>query len=479
MNKLLLILSAILTIIFVVAVALNLSPYLRGPAPYFPDWQWEYNFVNTYSNIWLPILTAGIIITLFCKFETVRNKWLIKHEGISIFIVFVLNLVFQYSLLFFNRAGVNGLLSRIINPDVNGYFSTSLTIHSIPDFLSNYNSSVLSFFMHAQGHPPLAILFFYWINEFFKATPFLNSFVENIYPSTHLISVIWMGLSANEKLGALFSTFFIPLLVSLSAILLYLVAKKMYGKVVALRTLIGFTFVPSVLLFIPINDSFISIFPLSSLLILFKALETRSRLLLTLSGIVFAIGVYFSISLLPILIIFAMFSIHKLGKKANEIIKLGLFFILGFLIIPISFWLLFRFDSIQMFQVLMQGLPENRSYSTWIAYNLYDFIIFSGIPFALAYFFIFFDQSKLLVKKRWRKLDFLFVSFTVMLLLVNFSGSVRGEVARIWIPFVPFYLLPIISFLTQKKLTTTQFVVIFILQLLIVLAINEYWVTFW
>jgi len=66
-----------------------------------------------------------------------------------------------------------------------------------------------------------------------------------------------------------------------------------------------------------------------------------------------------------------------------------------------------------------------------------------------------------------------------MLLLVNFSGSVRGEVARIWIPFVPFYLLPIISFLTQKKLTTTQFVVIFILQLLIVLAINEYWVTFW
>ena len=71
MNKLLLILSALLTIVFVVAVALNLSPYLRGPAPYFPDWQWEYNFVNTYSNIWLPILTAGIIITFFYKLETV------------------------------------------------------------------------------------------------------------------------------------------------------------------------------------------------------------------------------------------------------------------------------------------------------------------------------------------------------------------------------------------------------------------------
>lgn len=479
MNKLLVILSAFLTILFVVAVALNLSPYLRGPAPYFPDWQWEYSFVNTYSNIWLPILTAGIIITLFYKFETTKNKWFIKHEGVSIFIVFVLNLSFQFSLLFFNRAGINGLLSRIINPDVNGYYSTALTIHSIPEFLSNYNSSVLSFFMHAQGHPPLAVLFFYWINEFFKATPFLNSFIENISPSTNLINVIWMGLSANEKLGALFSTFFIPLLVSLSAILLYLVARKMYGKVVALRTLIGFTFVPSVLLFIPINDTFISIFPLSSLLILFKALEARSRLLLALSGIVFAVGVYFSISLLPILAIFAILSIHKLGKKVSEISKLGLFFFFGFLIIPIFFWLLFKFNSIQMFQVLMQGLPENRSYSTWIAYNLYDFLIFSGIPFALSYFFLFFNQTKLLVKKRWKKMDFLFVSFTIMLLLINFSGSVRGEVARIWIPFVPFYLLPIISFLTQKKFTTIQFVIIFILQLLIVLAINEYWVTFW
>ena len=69
---------------------------------------------------------------------------------------------------------------------------------------------------------------------------------------------------------------------------------------------------PSVLLFIPINDTFISIFPLSSLLILFKALEARSRLLLALSGIVFAVGVYFSISLLPILAIFAILSIHKL-----------------------------------------------------------------------------------------------------------------------------------------------------------------------
>lgn len=468
--KLFIIISSVFTILFVIAAAYDISPYLRGPAPYFPDWRWEYNFVNTYPHIWLPILVGSLILLLFYKIET-KKKWFSKHESFFVCTIALLTFFFQFALLFANRAGINGLLSRIINPDVNGYFSTALHITSISDFLKNYNANVLSFSMHAQGHPPLAILFFYWINEFFKFTPFLNVFVKNVNPSTQLINQIWVNLSPNEKLGTFFSIILIPLLVSLTGILVYFIGKKLYNSKIAIRTQVALSFIPSVLLFIPINDAFISIFPLLSFIVFLKGIGTKNKLLFFLSGIVFSVGVYFSISLLPLVLIHLSYLISKFNFKKYLILNFGLYFLLGHLILPILLWIFFRFDSIKMFTVLMQGLPENRHYLTWVFYNLYDFFIFLGIPLTLTFIYLIVNQRK--------KIDILFVSFLLMLFIVNFSGSVRGEVARIWIPYVPFLLLPLVNFITNNKFSSYQFIAILILQLLLVLTINEYWVTFW
>jgi hypothetical protein len=44
---------------------------------------------------------------------------------------------------------------------------------------------------------------------------------------------------------------------------------------------------------------------------------------------------------------------------------------------------------------------------------------------------------------------------------------------------VPFLLLPLVNFITNNKFSSYQFIAILILQLLLVLTINEYWVTFW
>ncbi len=475
--KIFLIISSILTIIFVVAVALDFSPYLRGPAPYYPDWRWEYNFVNTYPKIWAPIIVAVSIIFLFYKTE--KKNWITKYKSRVILFFAALSYIFQYSLLFANRAGINGLLSRIINPDINGYFTTALKVYEIPDFLKNYNSNVLSFSMHAQGHPPLAILFFYWIDQFFKVFSFLNSSLVTISPTTHSINIIWSSLLPNEKMSALFLTLFLPFLVSITTILLYFVSEKLYGPASAIRALVLYIFIPSVVLFIPINDSFIALFPLLSLLILLRSFESKNRLLLSLSGFVFATGIYFSISLLPLILIFILLITTKLKFKAVAITKQLFFFLLGTFIIPVALWVVFKFDSIQMFQILMKGLPESRNYTTWIFYNLYDFFIFLGIPLAFSFMVLFYKTTRNILAKQWKKIDVLFLAFSIMILVVNFSGSVRGEVARIWIPFVPFFILAIISFFKKIEYSTKKFILLLTLQILLTLAINQYWVTFW
>jgi len=139
----------------------------------------------------------------------------------------------------------------------------------------------------------------------------------------------------------------------------------------------------------------------------------------------------------------------------------------------LSFYLLlflFRYNVVLVSYILMTGLPKNRSYLIWLFYNLYDFSIFIGIPTITVYLTMFFKKIK----------EPLFVSFTLMFLLLNFSGAVRGEVGRIWLPLMFFLVLTVSNFLSNKiKLSTMNFLVILFIQAAEILLIQEFWVTLW
>lgn len=475
--------AVVITVLFCAAAAFNVSPFLRGPAPYYPDWRWDYNFVNTYSKIWAPIAVGLALLYVFYKSEKKGNAWNKLHEKRNIFLVSILGYGMQFALLFANRAGINGLLSRIINPDVNGYFSSALLIKNVPDFLHTFNQNVLELLMHAQGHPPFSVLFFWVINNAFLLVPRTYiGYILDLPIKTPLIKSIWDLLPYQAKAGALFSVFFIPLLVVIAGVILYFLTKKLYGRVVALRILTLYFFIPNILLFTPINDVFIALFPLVSFLILLFALDKKSRLGAFSSGLIFSIGLYFSISLLPLLLPQGIVVFYPYLKKLRTVFDTGLFFIIGILSVPIALFLFFGLNSIEMVRVLVAGLPENRSYIVWVFYNLYDFFVFSGLPLAVLFFVVLQQQIYQLSKKHFKKPDVLFLSFFVMLMVVNFSGSVRGETGRIWIPYVPYLLLPLVNFVTHEKrflFSTRQFVLFLVMQFVVVLILNEYWVALW
>ena len=48
------------TLLFCIVIAFDIIPFFRGPAPYPPDWQWEYVFTNTIHKIWVPIFFMGV-----------------------------------------------------------------------------------------------------------------------------------------------------------------------------------------------------------------------------------------------------------------------------------------------------------------------------------------------------------------------------------------------------------------------------------
>lgn len=67
-----------------------------------------------------------------------------------------------------------------------------------------------------------------------------------------------------------------------------------------------------------------------------------------------------------------------------------------------------------------------------------------------------------------------------MIIILNFSGSVRGETGRIWIPYVPFMVLVTTKFIADKiKFSNKLFAGVLILQALQILVMQEFWVMLW
>lgn len=486
----------LITLIFFISVGFDISPYVRGPAPYPPDWRWPYLFINTLDRIYLPLLIILFIVCIFW-FTEKRNKIFERYTIKFLLLLILLSFLFQLSVQFFSRAGISVLIHRIINPELNGYFTAALPIRNIFDFLRTYNDNILTFIYHAKSHPPGAILFFYFIKQMMLAIPLLGNIANSFTPNHADVRALWTPLLPAEKATAIISSFLIPFLSTLTIIPLYYTSKILYGTKTALRSVILFIFIPSVVLFIPINDSFLHFFAITSVLFLIKGLKAQNTMLhflyLLFSGLFLFCGILFNLSLLPLVILlgtyFLLFKINKLSSfnknysyYFKEIVIKGIFFGFGFLLMPVLLFFIFKFNFIQMLEIIMGSVPDvhTRSYTLWIFYNLWDLFIFAGIPIAVVFFISLKHETVNLIIKKWNKIDHIFISFLIMLLILNFSGSIRGETGRILVIFMPFMALIGANFATRKlKLNTVQFGIFIILQAIQILILQEFWVLLW
>jgi len=473
-NAPILIAIAIFSFIFFIAIGVDFSPLLRGPAPYPPDWQWPYLFTNTIHRLWFPAIMVVIMVLFVLQIEKYSDNNIDKKRVIFLFFAVVLHFLFQMGVLFFSRAGIGVLIQRIIHPDMNGYFTTALSVNNISQFLATYNNSVLGFAMHATGHPPGSILFFWLVNQLSVLLIPLQHLVSSIHFSHSDVQAIWQTLTLSQKTGAVASAGLIPLLSSLSLPLLYVLGKELYSVRAGIRAVFLYMVVPSITLFIPLSDVFFPLFSLSSFLLLVKGLKEKKEPMIFFSGLVFFIGLFFSTSLLPLSVLFGYFILLYSYKKKtlgiNAVLFKGIPYALGLLVLPVILFLFFNFNSLDVAKTLMKGLPKGRLYHVWVFYNLYDFFVFTGIPLFLLYLKMLWDRVK----------DHLFIAFTIMLLLLNFSGAVRGEVGRIWMPFMSMLVLFVSSFLTKNlKISRNHFACIVILQAIQILVMQEFWVPLW
>jgi len=184
-----------------------------------------------------------------------------------------------------------------------------------------------------------------------------------------------------------------------------------------------------------------------------------------LSGIILSLGIFFSLSIIPIIIMLLIWLSLKKDFSLEIKKKLLSKFFFGFLIFPLLL-LAFGYNSFSNALVILHG-QAHRSYFLWLFYNLYDFFLFTSLPVSILFF-----------AKLWKKTKKGFsLPLIITLIFLTLSGLSRAETGRIWLVMMPFVVIEGISFLKTKNIKS--FIFIFSLIVAQTLVISQFWVTLW
>ena len=281
--------------------------------------------------------------------------------------------------------------------------------------------------------------------------------------------------------ASLFSIFFTAVVV----ILIYKLGDLLYGKTVALYSLLLFLIIPNFVMFTGTSmDGPFSVFPILSLYLFYKAREretnpdmdlTSFRPYSLLTGISLAIGMFMTYATVVIGVFLCVIAIleYRIFKQYLKVLAFAAVGYIGFYLLlfiitgydPItSTWAAIKKDEAGMGTTGYETIDEYFHLSIG---NLFAFLIGVGIPITAVWFrqiittFSVWKKNATVVEEdsgssalpwllRFEKADTYLIGFCITLFYFTFSTLFTMEVERIWIFMVPFFVIPVAKFLTSR-----------------------------
>jgi hypothetical protein len=210
---------------------------------------------------------------------------------------------------------------------------------------------------------------------------------------------------------------------------------------------------------------------------------TRDRLLLFfLAGLLLSLSSFMTMGnaalLLPLLL-YALLWIwqgNELKRQANRWLLSGLVFGAGCTALWLAFWVGW---GVAPWEIALAGIGQHyelvasrRNYAWWLLFNLVDLLTFVGVIWLGGYFWMI---ARSIRRNRRQAAGWLAIALAIFMLLLDLSGSTRGEVGRLWLFFTPLIALLGAGFLGQEYTERSSRLLLVALQLLLVAAIGFAW----
>lgn len=333
---------------------------------------------------------------------------------------------------------------------------------------------------HTRTHPPGGVVFLWLVSKIFG---------YNLV-STSLLSILFTALTV------------IPF---------YKLAERLYDKKVALYALLLFLITPNFVMFTTTSmDGPFSVFPILSLYLFYEARKRETdptipldlfRPYSFLTGISLALGMFMTYSTVVIGVFLCVIPLLE-RKRFVQYLKMLAFAAIGF----IGFYfILYVLTGFQPFEALWLSIKKDErgmgtGYESINRYlhlsfaNLFAFLIGVGIPITTVWLRQMvktvkdWKQNSVLTENenseerrswllRTEESDTFNIGFLMTLLFFTFSTLFTMEVERIWIFMVPFFVIPVAKYLTERPRSDFFWVSgMLVLQLILMeVLLNTYW----
>ncbi len=366
------------------------------------------------------------------------------------------------------------------------YFVAADHIMDVGEFLRHYDTTMLGAEYHLGTHPPGAVLVYRLLVRVSEEAPGLTTSLWLWVENTAGMDAEWMSRWAAQFPGtpapppwvlpkAAFCSLALPWFGALSLVPLYLLAVTLgapstrpAGAAEAGarkgRPLLAFAVlmpaVPSLILFVPALDQVVLFCAAWSLYAVVAGWAGRKPWASLLGGLALGIGCFVSFGLAavgPVLALYLFVSAaYGCSDRRSAMRQAGLHLALlvaGVLVIGLLVHVGLGVDLAAVWQQGMAAhadLTHTRTYVVWLGLNLVEFAVFLGLPLAVALAAAL--SAARPVRDALRDPGFvLAVSALAVILLLDVSGRVRGEVGRIWLFLMPPLALYAASWLGQRR----------------------------
>lgn len=344
-----------------------------------------------------------------------------------------------------------------------GYLGEAWRIADLGAWLRDYARDMPAKPEHVATHPPGAVLFFYAVRRLAEAVPALGN-AALVAGSTAVDLTIselaaeveryptarWLGPEGIAT--AMLASWLLGAAGALMPLVIFAALRGRVGDERALAAATLLTLTPSMLLFFPLLDQLLAL--ASALMLAALASTQRHRAWAVMAGLIAAAAMFVSLGALALVVLGGVFLLLRAARPATtssdavwgdtRSVFVPLLGFVGGLLAGLAGWYALGVDAAGVFRAglgahsAITGVASFRSYHVWVWLNLVEFAVFLGLPLAVLVVAAAPGAFRALRAPTGQTLPaYLLTAALVTLLLLDLSGTVRGETGRLWLFLAP------------------------------------------